>query len=271
MNTRRRALPPGWYPSDERSAGGLIEEWNADPPPSGAMAAVAPHAGWAFSGRLAVRAVSALRGAETVVVIGGHLPDGYPVLMAPEKSFETPLGALEADLELAEALRSSLEIEEDRAADNTVEVQLPIVKARFPESRILWLRAPAGPRATALGKALEKAASGLGRKVSCLGSTDLTHYGPDYGFSPAGRGAAAEAWVREKSDKGFMDALLAMDPETVLERGGEGAACSAGAAAAALAFAIASGSRRASLLGYATSLETRESESFVGYCAVAFY
>lgn len=271
MNTRRRALPPGWYPSDERSVGELIEEWNAEPPPLGALAAVAPHAGWAFSGRLAVKAASALRGAETVVVVGGHLPDGYPVLIAPEKSFETPLGALPADLELAEALSAEMGLEEDRAADNTVEVQLPIIKARFPEAKILWLRAPAGLKAIALGRALKKAADGLKRRVSCLGSTDLTHYGPDYGFSPAGRGAAAEAWVREKSDKGFIDALLAMDPEAVLARGEAGAACSSGAAAAALAFALASGAGRASLLGYATSLETRSSESFVGYCAVAFY
>ncbi len=270
MSTRRRALPPGWYPADEGGVTAFVETWREGFGHGSARAVIAPHAGWAFSGRLAVRAIAALRPAETVVVVGGHLPAEAPVLCAPERYVETPLGALEADEELREALTRRIPLATDHSADNTVEVQLPIVRALFPAARLLWLRAPAGREAVRLGTALAAAAAEVGRSLACIGSTDLTHYGPDYGFTPAGRGRAAAAWVRETSDKGFIDALIAMDPGLVLERGEAGAACSSGAAAAAIAFAEAMGAHRAELLGYATSLETRESESFVGYCAVAF-
>jgi AmmeMemoRadiSam system protein B len=156
--------------------------------------------------------------------------------------------------------------------DNTVEIQLPIIKARFPGSKALWLRAPNGPAALVLGRALAEATRVLGRKVACLGSTDLTHYGSAYSFSPAGHGARAESWVRDVNDKGFVDALLAMDGEAVLLRGEEDhSACSFGAAAAALSFAQANGAVRAELLGYASSLDVRKDESFVGYAAVGFY
>jgi AmmeMemoRadiSam system protein B len=78
--------------------------------------------------------------------------------------------------------------------------------------------------------------------------------------------------VREVNDKGFIDALLAMDRDEALRHGDdEQSACSPGAAAAALAFAQAEGATRAELLGYATSLDLRRDESFVGYAAVGFY
>jgi AmmeMemoRadiSam system protein B len=63
-----------------------------------------------------------------------------------------------------------------------------------------------------------------------------------------------------------------MDGEAVLLRGEEDhSACSFGAAAAALSFAQANGAVRAELLGYASSLDVRKDESFVGYAAVGFY
>lgn len=284
MSMRRRALAEGWYPGTR----GEIEEWLAvwdkkagGPVPAtagkGALAAVAPHAGWYFSGELAWRAVASLRAAETVVVVGGHLPGTSPFLLAPEESFETPLGILAVDPELRRALMARLaargagKAAEDRAGDNTVEIQLPLVAARFPRARLLWLRAPNGPAALLLGAALAEAAAELGRAIVVLGSTDLTHYGPAYGFEPKGRGIAAERWVKEENDRAFLEALLAQDAEKALALGeATGAACSAGAAAAALAFALAAGAGGARLLGYATSLERRRDPSFVGYGALAF-
>jgi AmmeMemoRadiSam system protein B len=271
MRSRNRRLPSGWYPRTASEIEELLALWRKDSVEPGALAAVAPHAGWAFSGRLAARALASLGPAETLAVVGGHLPSGYPVLVAREEVYETPLGSLAQDAPLAAELGRLLDLDEDGSDDNTVEIQLPLIKALRPETKILWLRAPAGPASIELGACLDTAARRLGRSLVCLGSTDLTHYGPDYGFEPAGRGEKALAWVREVSDKGFIDALLARDAPAVLARGGAGSACSAGAAAAALAFALARGADRALLLGYSTSLELRRAESFVGYCALGFY
>jgi hypothetical protein len=149
---------------------------------------------------------------------------------------------------------------------------LPLIAALVPGARVLWLRVPNDPFSLEIGVALHEAASALGRELYCLGSTDLTHYGPNYGFSPKGRGPAAESWVRNINDRRFIDALIAMDGKEALRLGeAERSACSSGGAAAALAFALAAGCSRAELLEYATSLDQRRDDSFVGYASVAFF
>ncbi|HUW41300.1 MAG TPA: AmmeMemoRadiSam system protein B [Rectinemataceae bacterium] len=282
MVVRKMALPAGWYPRHRSEVEDSVASWRAFSSsvagtPS-ALAAVAPHAGWVFSGRFASRAVQSLAEADTVAVIGGHLPAFASPLAAYEDGFDTPLGPIEADPELLGALADAFGerfggvVGKDEDRDNTVEVQLPLVRLRFPAARLLWLRAPNGPAAIELGAALAAAAASTGRRLVCLGSTDLTHYGPSYGFSPKGRGPAAEDWVRGVNDRRFIEALLALDPAEALRRGEtDGSACSSGAAAAALSFALSAGASRAELLGYGTSLETRRDESFVGYAALAFY
>jgi MEMO1 family protein len=286
MALRSRALPRGWYPDEPQALRDLMSSWVRaevlSSLPTKAIAAVAPHAGWAFSGRLAALSVASLAAVEqaspTVAVFGGHLPPGSTPLAAAESGFETPLGVLEADLELLDALKSRLGIAQgrrlsrDEEPDNTVEVLLPLVAALIPNARVLWIRVPNDPTALEIGEALHDAASSLGRELSCLGSTDLTHYGPNYGFSPKGHGPAAESWVRSTNDRRFIDALLALDGGEALRLGEtERSACSSGAAAAALSFAKASGASRSRLLEYATSLDLRRDDSFVGYASVAFF
>ena len=281
MSLRRRCLPRGWYPDDPKSLRDLITSWEIQGN-GGAMAAVAPHAGWTFSGRLSALAVASLTPAPiaalylmgnfTLAIFGGHLPSGARPLAAGESSFETPLGTLAADTELLQKLNASLDFGIDDQPDNTVEVLLPIVAILFPGIRILWLRAPNDTSAIDLGEALFKASTALGRTVVCLGSTDLTHYGPNYGFSPQGHGKDAEAWVRDTNDRRFIDALLKMDALEALRRAeAERSACSAGAAAATLAFALSGGATHATLIDYSTSLEVRHDDSFVGYAAISFH
>ncbi len=281
MSLRRRYLPRGWYPDDPTSLRDLVSSWKR-PGVGGAVAAVAPHAGWTFSGRLSILAAASLApatvpspelvGNSTLAIFGGHLPSGARPLAAGETSFETPLGALTADSELLQKLNSAISFGIDDQPDNTVEVLLPIVAALFPGIKILWLRAPNDKSAIELGEALFDASTLLGRTVVCLGSTDLTHYGPNYGFSPQGHGREAEAWVRDTNDRRFIDALLIMDALEALHRAEtERSACSAGAAVAALAFARSGGASRATLLDYATSLDVRQDDSFVGYAAIAFH
>jgi MEMO1 family protein len=276
MRIRERVLPPGWYPGNAAEVRRTIEGYIAaeSAPECRAVAGVAPHAGWAFSGRIALRVLlNFRRPVETVAVVGGHLSPSAGVLAAFEEGYETPLGVLEADLELLEKISGSVSspLREDRSPDNTVEVQLPLVKYLFPESRALALRAAPSEAAEELGRAIRKAADSLGRTVAVLGSTDLTHYGPNYGFSPAGRGERAVEWVKEVNDRGFIDKLLDLDGPGALRHAGEHqSACSAGAAVAAISFARASGVERGALVEYLTSYDIYPDDSFVGYAGIVY-
>lgn len=274
MEIRRRLLRGGWYPYDEAGVRAALTGFERSDeraaPPLGAVAAIAPHAGWEFSGSLAWAAWRAAREAELAIVIGGHLPAGADFLCAPAPRVETPLGELELDMELDAFVRGELGARPDVAIDNTVEVQLPMLKARFPKAKAAWFRAPNGPEAKRLGSALARYAVERGVRAFALGSTDLTHYGPAYDWAPAGGGAAGRDWAAE-SDRAVAQAYAQLDAERALALADERrASCSVGAAVAAMAFAYALGSERGELLGLTNSSARAGGPSFVGYCAVAY-
>jgi len=274
MDVRPRALPPGWYPGGRSETIAEIEEFSRsfEKPEKPALAGVAPHAGWSFSGSIACHVFQSIpRDTDTVVVVGGHLAAHSGLLAAFEEGYETPLGVLESDLELLEVLKNTLSIHEDRYADNTVEVQLPLLKYFHPEARALHMRASPSEEALQLGTELAKAATGLKRKIAVVGSTDLTHYGGNYGFSPHGSGPKAVKWVKEVNDKRIVDALLALELDRALEYARrEQSACSAGGAVAAACFAARTGAEEGELLEYKTSYDVYPGASFVGYAGIIF-
>jgi len=275
MQIRDYSLPAGWFPRDS----GAVSEFLANfPQNSGSCrAAISPHAGWYYSGALAALGASSLKpNAQTVVVLGGHLGAGYAPLFAMEDAVRTPFGHMEIDAALRQALIKELDGAEDRYRDNTIEVLLPMVHYFFPKAALLWLRLGAEMESLEAGKILSDIAAKLNRKIVVLASTDLTHYGQNYGFSPKGGGKAALKWVREVNDANFIKAVESGDGGEVLrlaER--EHAACSAGAVLGAMGFAQAEDSGKARLLEYATSADKEQGESFVpdsfvGYAAFAF-
>jgi AmmeMemoRadiSam system protein B len=278
MILREPCLPSGWYPRQREEIEEFLAPFKKNHEASGgAQAAIAPHAGWYYSGRLAALAASSLEAeAETVAVIGGHLSRGMPVLAAREDGVKTPLGAMMIDKELGEAFGKRISTAPDRYQDNTVEILLPMTHYFFPEAKLLWLRFPAEISSFEAGKILAETAVNLGRRIVVLSSTDLTHYGRNYGFSPKGEGKPALEWVKKSNDASFINAVLGGDPSLVLKRAeDDSSACSAGAVLGALGFAAQRG-KSAKLLEYSTSADVPEAEdgdvpdSFVGYAAISF-
>ena len=275
MILREPCLPLGWYPREKTEIAHFLESYNTAALGQGA---IAPHAGWYYSGRSAALAVSSLdRDAQTVVVMGGHLPGGMPLLLAEEDGVKTPLGIIDIDRELREEFKARaaglITPRPDRYNDNTVEILLPMVRYFFPSSDLLWLRFPSERSSYDAGKLLAQSAQSIGRKIVVLGSTDLTHYGDNYGFSPKGRGKPALDWVKKVNDAAFIDAVLGGDHMMVLQRAEEDfSACSAGAVLGVLGFSAEMGIQ-GKLLDYRTSADADEGEvpgSFVGYAAFSF-
>jgi AmmeMemoRadiSam system protein B len=291
--SRATELAGSWYPGDAGSLRAQVKAWDnyielkagALKAPAGGKGSkslalgVAPHAGWIYSGKLSAAVISAAGsslgpgGPELVVVLGGHLPEGAPVVYYTEDSWDTPLSplALSPDLNGAIAKGSPglpLEAWDGPTGDNTVEVLLPLVKHYFPEARALALRVPPDGSALALWKALAPLLSP--RKALVLASTDLTHYGEAYGFAPAGPGKAGMEF-REKNDRAFIEATLALDCQALLDAANEGrAACSAGAVATVSALAKEAGLQGSLVDYYASSDVSGMDFLSVGYAGIVF-
>ncbi|MCL2441908.1 MAG: AmmeMemoRadiSam system protein B [Treponema sp.] len=276
MDIRDYSLPAGWFPRDSASVIAFLKEFNGkNRNKAGVRAAIAPHAGWYYCGRVAALGISGLcSDAETVVILGGHLPAGSPALFAMEDAVKTPFGYLPIDTGLRDNLLKELSGAEDRYRDNTIEVLLPMVHYFLPKARLLWIRLPAEISSFEAGKKISQAALKLNRRINVLASTDLTHYGLNYGFSPQGSGKAALHWVREVNDANFIKAVESGNKTDVLRCAEqENAACSAGAVLGVMGFAEAESLGNARLLDYSTSADITGEEapdSFVGYASFIY-
>lgn len=260
---RAMALGGAWYPARAEDCTRELARFVADGAASrpGARLCVVPHAGWRYSGRVAARAVAALAPAlpvELIVVLGGHLGRRDPLVTMSRGAWQTPYGWLPIHEGFAEALADFPavvdEAQQGFLQDNSIEVQLPIVHRRFPEAALLPIRVPPNRQALALGEALGRylQQSGLGAVV--LASTDLTHYGPAYGFTPAGPLPGAREWMTQ-NDQGFIDAVSRVDATAVLDAANRNhSACSAGSVAAACRLARDWGARF-DVLDYTTSAD----------------
>jgi len=241
---------------------------------------IVPHAGWVFSGRVACGVIGCLQTAgiqpDTVVVFGRHLHAKSRNYIMKEGEWATPFGKLKVDRELAESLLGKFsfvqETPTDYEEDNTVELELPFIKYFFPETMILPLGVPPAPGSISIGKAVAETAASMNRMILIIGSTDLTHYGPNYGFMPKGGGVKGLDWVKNENDKKLRDLVMNMDPEGVIQESlVNHNACCAGAVAAAIAASKKLGAGRGMELFYTTSYDIRPDSSFVGYTGILFY
>ena len=256
------------------------------PLPDTIVSGIVPHAGWIYSGATAALVFSAIRQihptVHTFVIFGaahGYL--GQPPAIYDKGSWSTPLGDIAIDEGLANAiLESKTAIRDCEAHDSehSMEVQVPFIQHFFPAAQIVPILTPPSEQAIQLGKIVGSIiASDTERKIVTLGSTDLTHYGPRYGFIPMGADKDGLQWATEVNDKQFIDFALALQPEKMLESAEENYnACGAGAAAAAVTVAKSLGKTKGVLLNHTNSLEimfrkmgTTSRES-VGYAAIVF-
>ncbi len=280
MSTRKRTLPRGWYPVDkkdcQREIESFLEGWSPSFSLKTVKGGIVPHAGWYFSGRLAARVFYLLKSkgkADLIVLYGGHLGSNDLPRMVMEQRWETPLGDVEMDREFAENLAKRVEMKPESPAsgDNTIEIQLAMVKYFFPESKLVAIRSPSSIKAERLGDEVARLAEEKGLTILAIGSTDLTHYGPNYGFVSKGIGPSALKWVRDENDRGFIDCALRMDAKDLIKHANENdSACSAGAAASAIATCKALGTEKGHLIDYYTSYDIMPDESFVGYAGIVY-
>jgi MEMO1 family protein len=278
MTMRKRALPQGWYPARADECAREIESFlEGFTPPHGIWrGGVVPHAGWYFSGKAAARVIGSIAGnfhPDRIVIYGGHLQAGSQPVAYTEEWWETPLGPHPMDAQVASNLVSQgTAVAASRMfSDNTVEIQLPLVKHFFPNVPVVAIHAPASTAAVELGKTLAELLGKQGLTAAYIGSADLTHYGPNYGFSPKGTGPAAVQWVKEENDRTLIERAVVMDSETLIrEARSMHNTCSVGPIASVIASMSTLGVTQGRLLEYYTSYDIMPDSSFVGYAAILY-
>ncbi len=283
METRKADFAGAWYPGNESECRKAIEEYSESSLPcpeniKNVVGGIVPHAGWFFSGSIACNVIKCLgrhNKPDTCIIFGRHLHPGSNNFIMKEGQWDTPLGAIKIDSELAEKVAEEFPFKVETSShydqDNTIELQLPFIKYFFPQIMIVPIGAP--PNADSLliaGKAAETAQE-MGRSTIILGSTDLTHYGYNYGFVPKGEGEDAVEWVKNENDRRAVDLMVDMDEKGIIKDALKNHnACCSGAAGAAIAAAKKLGANKGNKIRYSTSYDIRPDTNFVGYSGIIF-
>lgn len=226
------------------------------------LGAVAPHAGYIYSGEVAAHAYASLPKADTYVLFGpNHTGYGSPVALSQD-SWNTPLGVVETNRDIGKMLAGTI-IDFDELAhhfEHSIEVQIPFLQYRFDNDfRILPICIGLQDEETAIeiGTEVAKAAKASGKKVIFIASSDFTHYQP--------------AGVARENDHYLIESVIQMDIPEFYRRREERSisACGFGPIAAMLTACREFGASKGSLLKYATSGDvTGDMSGVVGYAAI---
>jgi AmmeMemoRadiSam system protein B len=290
MQTRKAIVAGQFYPGHKEACLAEIDQCLHERAiskelPQTIAAGIVPHAGWVFSGSLAALVFSAVKQrhekVDTFVIFGAaHGYYGLTPAVYNEGEWNTPIGQIDIDKELALAVLKTEKAACDIGAhgfEHSIEVQVPFLQHLFPEAKILPIIVSPSNKAISLGQEVGQIIKQMRKKIVCIGSTDLTHYGPRYGFTPMGTGEEATEWAGKVNDKQFIDTALKMDPQTLLTDSAEHQhSCGPGAAAATIAAAKKLGKTEGLLLAYTNSnqvmkekMQSTSSDS-VGYAAIVF-
>lgn len=199
-----------FYPADPGELARTVDKYlsrsGVKKPAGEAVAVLAPHAGYEYSGAMAGLAYKFIADSyDTVVILAtGHTEGVKGAALLGSDSYQTPLGKVLPDRELAAALMKASPLFEDRpsahAREHAVEVQLPFLQRRLKRpfkllAATLNTDDPAARKeiGTALAAALK------GKKALLVISADFSHY-------PRRADAAA-------SDGALRLAIESLDPE----------------------------------------------------------
>jgi MEMO1 family protein len=234
--------------------------------PRNVLGLICPHAGYVYSGAVAANAFFSLASdgkPDTIVVLGpNHTGQGNPLSAMREGVWRTPLGDVEIDTEVADAIAAETGILDfDEVAhrhEHSIEVQLPFLQYiygdKFMFVPICFLMQDL-ETAQEIGRALAEALAN--RNAVVIASSDFTHYETQAQVEK--KDSAALKAVEELDEKKFFRILEA---ENVT-------ACGYAPIAALITYAKALGATKTELLSHKTSGDiTGDKSSVVGYAAV---
>ena len=272
---RHPAVAGQFYPGDpDKLKETIIGYLSAVPdkrPLNNIIALVAPHAGYVYSGPVAAHAFKPLSGKsyDVVVIIGKSHHEGFPfAAVYPSGRFVTPLGTVEVNREVAEALINQTGLcrpyLDPHGPEHSLEVELPFLQTVLEKFTIVPILTGFGDldKSRAVADALAEVLKGKNALIVC--STDLTHY-PDYDDACRVDKMTLESWKTMDPDK-----ILSVQNE-LMAAGTPGVSCTMCGNTAVLITIMAAkklGAKKLDILNYANSGDARGTKArVVGYGA----
>lgn len=229
-------------------------------------AAVVPHAGYIYSGKVAACLYSRCPSTiETAVILGPNhtgLGDRYSIMK--KGLWRTPLGEISIDEDLAGLISKNAEILQESAeahlSEHSIEVQLPFLQYINPKIKFvpIVLASHKAGDLRLIADSLALAAQEKHKKILVIASSDFTHY--------------EEAKSAEEKDKKAIEDIIALDDDQLLQdvRHFSISMCGSAPCYTAVNFAKKVGAKKGRLIKYQTSAEVSgDYSSVVGYAAVS--
>ncbi len=267
MNTkvRRPAVAGRFYPGDPEQLTRDVREYLGQPAERvRALGCVAPHAGYMYSGHVAGAVYGRVELPRRYIILcPNHTGMGRPLAIMSEGAWQTPLGQVAIDAQLARDLMRRFPLLEEDAyahmAEHALEVQLPFLQAQLPEFTFVPICVGVGmfDLLAQLGEAIADVVREQPDPVLVIASSDMNHYETDS--------------VTRKKDHKAIEQMLSRNAQGLYEtiRREQISMCGFGPAVAMLTATGRAPSHNAELVKYATSADVSgDRETVVGYAGV---
>lgn len=264
---RQPVVAGRFYDADPTRLYGTVDGYlklGAHPGKERTLLAMAPHAGYVFSGAVCGRTLGSAKLESTIVLLGpNHTGQGDRFALWPEGSWDIPGGSVPVNAELAQTLLdASPMLMSDRVAhlnEHSLEVILPFLYRLNPATTIVPIAISGNvfDDLESVGSAIGKALAAFERPVSIVVSSDMSHY--------ISHDAA------KRMDSMALDAAVNLDPRGLFStvREHQISMCGILPMTTGLFAALEMGAAKGELVAYATSGEVSgDFEQVVGYAGV---
>jgi len=263
---RKAAVAGRFYPANpdelKKNVDGFLDTTQA---PVKALGLVVPHAGYMYSGHVAGAVYSRIKlPLRNIVLCPNHTGVGRPLAIMKSGAWQTPLGAMQIDDEICEALMDAdPNLQNDAEAhrfEHAIEVQLPFMQQiAGPEVRFAPIAIGTSnlDKLLSLGRAIAKVIQSVAPESLIASSSDMNHYEPDD--------------ITRVKDRKAIDQILAMNPEGLYEvvRRENISMCGYAPTVSMLTAAKTLGGTKAELVKYATSGDVSlDFDRVVGYAGI---
>ena len=268
---RKSVIAGSWYPGDPSALRDDIARYIQNVPrqemEGDIKALIVPHAGYMYSGQVAAYAYKLLLGKryDSVILIGpSHRVAFGGVSIYNKGGYETPLGVVSVDENLAARIKSFSNIIVDFPAahsqEHSLEIQLPFLQFVLEDFSFVPLVMGDQGAETCLVLADAVFQAVKDRHVLIVASSDLSHF---HGYEEASAlDGIVLKHIQDNDVKGLLKDLAIDKTE----------ACGGGPVSVAMLVSQKMGARHSLLLKYANSGDvTGDKSSVVGYASAVYY